>query len=80
MSAPLLNSNAFYDAGDVGCAGPALKEIARLLEELPAGAALEVRTASEAGRGSLRALCRLRGWTIEEEDAGPDRDRLLIRA
>ncbi len=79
MAEPMLDSDAFYDAGDVGCTGPSLGDILRLLEDLPAGTALEVRSTTMAGRNTLRALCRLRGWAIEQEDAGPEGDRLLVR-
>lgn len=79
MTEPLLQSDAFYDAGDGGCAGPALKDIGRMLDELPQGRTLEIRSSERAGRDNLRAFCRLRGFPIEAEDAGPDRDRILIR-
>lgn len=72
-------ADAFYDAGDAGCAGPALREIAHLLDELGPGARLEIRTTSDTGRNSLRALVRMRGDTIDAEDAGPEGDRILIR-
>lgn len=76
---PALEPDAFYDAGDVGCTGPALKEIVALMEGLPPGGSLEIRTTTDAGRNSLRALCRMRGWSIEREGAGPEGDRILIR-
>lgn len=79
MPEAVLESDAFYDAGEVGCSGPALKDIARLLDELQAGGSLEIRTATTTGRDSLRAFCRMRGFPIEAEDVGPDSDRILIR-
>lgn len=79
MPEPLLEAERFYDAGEGGCAGPALRDIARILEELPDGAALEVRSTEPSGRDNLRAYCRMRGFPIEAEDAGPDGDRILIR-
>ena len=79
MPHPVLDADRFYDAGEVGCAGPTLKEIGQLMEELPPGGTIELRTATDAGRASLRAFCRLRGFEIQTEDAGPDGDRILIR-
>lgn len=76
---PLLDPDRFYDAGEVGCGGPTLKEIGRLMDEVPASGTIELRTATDVGRGALRAFCRLRGFEIETEDAGPDADRILIR-
>jgi TusA-related sulfurtransferase len=75
----LLGADEFYDAGDGGCAGPALRDIARILEDLPPGRALEIRTTEPSGRDNLRAYCRMRGFPIEAEDAGPDADRILVR-
>jgi TusA-related sulfurtransferase len=80
MPESLLEADAFYDAGDEGCAGPALTDINRLLEALRPGQALEVRSADRTGRESFRAFCRLRGFTIEGETPGPDgADHLLVR-
>lgn len=75
----VLGAGGFYDAGDGGCAGPALREIGQLLDEMPSGETLEIRSSTGAGRASLRAFVRMRGDTVEAEDAGPDRDRILIR-
>jgi hypothetical protein len=79
MPGSILGADRYYDAGEVGCGGPTLKEIGRLVDELSAGGTVEVRTTTHTGRNSLRAFCRLRGLDIEAEDAGPDRDRILIR-
>lgn len=79
MTEAVLGSDAFYDAGDEGCAGPALRDIASILSDLESGGALEVRSTDDTGRENLRAFCRLRGFAIESEYAGPDRDRILIR-
>ncbi|HEX9891777.1 MAG TPA: hypothetical protein VGB28_06905 [Actinomycetota bacterium] len=75
----VLGAEAFYDAGEGGCGGPALGDIVRILEGLPSGQTLEIRSSQPAGRAGLRALCRLRGWDIQAEDAGPDGDRILVR-
>lgn len=79
MPHTILGADRFYDAGDVGCGGPALKEIGLLVDELPAGGTVEIRTTTHSGRNSLRAFCRLRDLSIDAEDAGPEGDRILIR-
>lgn len=75
----VLGADTFYDAGDAGCAGPALREIAGLLAGAATGTTLEIRSTTDAGRASLRAFVRMRGDAIEAEDAGPAGDRILIR-
>ncbi|HEX6207773.1 MAG TPA: hypothetical protein VF058_05370 [Actinomycetota bacterium] len=75
----VMGADRFYDAGEIGCGGPTLKEIGRLVDGLPAGGNVEVRSTTHTGRNSLRAFCRLRELAIEAEDAGPNRDRILIR-
>lgn len=75
----MLDADAFYDAGEDGCAGPALGSINRILEALPAGQTLEVRSADRTGRESFRAYCRMRGYVIEREIETDDGDRLLVR-
>ncbi|HUG87791.1 MAG TPA: hypothetical protein VMP42_03400 [Actinomycetota bacterium] len=79
MPGSIMGADRYYDAGEVGCGGPTLKEIGRLVDELPAGGTVEVRTTTDTGRSSLRAFCRLRDLDIEAEDAGPERDRIVIR-
>ena len=80
MTEALLDADAYYDAGDEGCAGPALSDINRLLEALRPGQKLEVRSEDDVGRDSFRAYCRLRGHVIEREVSGPDgADRILVR-
>ncbi len=79
MPRSIMGADRYYDAGEVGCGGPTLKEIGRLVDELPAGGTVEVRTTTDTGRSSLRAFCRLRDLDIEAEDAGPERDRIVIR-
>ena len=80
MPEAITGADAFYDAGDDGCAGPALGDINRILDALRPGQTLEVRSEDATGRESFRAYCRLRGHTIESEVAGPDgADRILVR-
>jgi TusA-related sulfurtransferase len=79
MPEAMLGADAFYDAGTDGCAGPALGHINRILEGLPRGQALEVRSADRTGRESFRAFCRMRGYVIERELETEDGDRMLVR-
>jgi TusA-related sulfurtransferase len=80
MSEAFTGADAFYDAGDQGCAGPALSDINRILEALQPGQTLEVRSEDSTGRESFRAYCRLRGHVVEREVEGPDgADRILVR-
>jgi hypothetical protein len=79
VSQQVLGGDVFYDAGDQGCAGPAFKDIVGILTGLDSGRTLEIKSAGQTGRDSLRAFCRLRGWPIEAEDAGPEGDRILVR-
>jgi TusA-related sulfurtransferase len=79
MPEAILDADAFYDAGEGGCSGPALGEINRLLDALPAGRSLEVRSTDRAERESFRAYCRMRGYEIEREVETKDGDRLLVR-
>ena len=80
MPEPLLDADAFFDAGTDGCAGPSLGQINRLLDALEPGRSLEVRSADRTGRENFRAFCRLKGYTIEREVAAEDTaDHLLVR-
>jgi TusA-related sulfurtransferase len=74
-----LSSDAFYDAGEGGCSGPALREIGAILDSLAPGQTLEIRTTSDVGRGELEAWTRLRGHVIEQAGTGTRGDRYLIR-
>jgi len=76
---PEFGADRFYDAGDSGCAGPGLKEIGRLLDELEPGGTLEIRTTSDVGRTDLEAWIRLRGHRALEQRAGANGDRYLVR-
>jgi TusA-related sulfurtransferase len=79
MPESLLDADAFFDAADGGCAGPALGQINRILEALPPGRTLEVRSTDRTGRDNFRAYCRMRGYVIERELETGDGDRLLVR-
>ena len=76
----ITGADTFYDAGSEGCAGPALRDINRILAALDPGQTLEVRSEDATGRESFRSYCRLRGHVIEREVRGPDgADRILVR-
>jgi TusA-related sulfurtransferase len=79
MPESVLDADSFFDAGDGGCAGPALGQINRILEALPPGRTLEVRSTDRTGRDNFRAYCRIRGYVIERELVTEDGDRLLVR-
>lgn len=80
MPDAITGADAFYDAGDDGCAGPALGDINRILDALRPGQTLEVRSQDDTGRESFRAYCRLKGHLVEREVEGPDgADRILVR-
>ena len=74
-----LEADAFYDAGDEGCAGPTLKEIGALLDGLRPGQSLEVRTRDPVGRTNLEAWARLKGHEITRTAGGAEQDRWMIR-
>lgn len=78
-TAPELDADRFYDAGDQGCAGPGLKDIRDALEALEPGQTLEIRTVSEVGRTDLEAWIRLRGHELVAAGAGGGGDRYLVR-
>jgi TusA-related sulfurtransferase len=75
QSASLLGADAFYDAGDLGCAAGPLDEIAAQMRRLTPGQTLEVRATDPSVANDLPAWCRLAGHEL----AGHEGDRYLIR-
>jgi SAM-dependent methyltransferase len=71
----ILGADAFYDAGDKGCADGPLDEIAALLHRLSPGQTLEVRATDPGVATDLPAWCRL----AKQELATHQGDRYLIR-
>ncbi len=71
----ILGADAFYDAGDKGCAAGPLDEIADLMRRLPSGQTLEIRATDPSVAGDLAAWCRLTGHTLLIQEG----DRYLIR-
>jgi TusA-related sulfurtransferase len=70
-----LGADAFYDAGEKGCAAGPLDEIAALMRRLAAGQTLEVRATDPSVAGDLPAWCRLAGHELVTRDE----DHCLIR-
>ena len=70
-----LGADAFYDAGDKGCAAGPLDEIAALMRRLAPGQTLEVRATDPSVGGDLPAWCRLAGHELVTRDD----DHYLIR-
>jgi len=71
----VFGADLFFDAGDQGCAGGPLEEIARMLRRLQSGQTLEVRATDPGVAIDLPAWCRMTGHTLVEQRA----DRYLIR-
>jgi TusA-related sulfurtransferase len=71
----IFGADAFYDAGDKGCAAGPLDEIADLMGRLASGQALEIRTTDPSVAVDLPAWCRLTGHTLVTQEG----DRYLIR-
>ncbi len=72
---PVFASDAFYDAGDLGCGEGPLNRIAALMRKLEPGQSLEVRATDPTVAVDLPAWCRLTGHQVEEQRE----DRYLIR-
>ncbi|MBZ0283377.1 MAG: methyltransferase domain-containing protein [Anaerolineae bacterium] len=71
----IFGADAFYDAGDKGCADGPLDEIAALLHGLEPGQTLEVRATEPSVATDLPAWCRL----AKHELVTHEGDRYLVR-
>ncbi len=71
----ILGADAFYDAGDRGCAAGPLDDIADLMRHLLSGQTLEIRTTDPSVSVDLAAWCRLTGHTLVTQQG----DRYLLR-
>jgi TusA-related sulfurtransferase len=71
----ILGADAFYDAGDAGCAYGPIEEIARLMCQMTSGQTLEVRATDRSVAVDLPAWCRLTGHQFVEKQG----NRYLIR-
>lgn len=77
--ASLFGADAFYDAGDRGCADGPLDAIAATLRKLQPGQTLEIRATEPSVGNDLPAWCRLTGHALLESRAGAAGDRYLVR-
>lgn len=73
--ASLFGADAFYDAGNRGCAEGPLDQIAALMRQLESGQTLEVRATDPSVAVDLPAWCRMTGHTVADQQG----DRYLIR-
>jgi tRNA 2-thiouridine synthesizing protein A len=71
----LFGADAFYDAGNKGCAEGPLDQIAALMRQLESGQTLEVRATDASVAVDLPAWCRMTDHTMVEQQG----DRYLIR-
>ena len=72
---PVFNADAFYDAGDAGCAFGPIDEIAGLMRAMNPGQTLEVRATDRSVAVDLPAWCRLAGHQLMAQEG----HRYLIR-
>lgn len=72
---PVFGANAFFDAGNKGCADGPLDDIAARVRDLSPGQTLEVRATEPSVAADLPAWCRLAGHELIEQR----QDRYLIR-
>jgi TusA-related sulfurtransferase len=71
----IFGADAFYDAGEKGCAAGPLDEIADLMRHLPSGQTLEIRASDPSVAVDLTAWCRLTGHTLVTQEG----DHYLLR-
>ena len=74
-AASILQADAFYDAGDRGCASGALDTIADSMRHLASNQTLEIRATDPSVTVDLTAWCRLTGHSLIMHTG----DRYLIR-
>jgi len=72
---PRFGADAFYDAGDRGCAEGPIDVIASLMRRMAPGKTLEVRATDASVAADLPAWCRLAGNELVKQVG----DRYLIR-
>jgi len=71
----IWGADAFYDAGNQGCADGPLDEVALLVSRLSSGQTLEVRAIDPSVANDLPAWCRMSGHEIVQQQG----DRYLVR-
>jgi TusA-related sulfurtransferase len=72
---PVFNADAFYDAGDAGCAFGPIDEIAGIMRAMNPGQTMEVRATDASVAVDLPAWCRLAGHQLIAQEG----HRYLIR-
>jgi TusA-related sulfurtransferase len=65
---PIFNAEAFYDAGDVGCAFGPIDKIAAIMGRMNPGQTLEVRATDPSVAVDLPAWCRLVGHQLVAQE------------
>ncbi len=74
-AASAWQADAFYDAGDQGCASGALDAIADCMRRLASNQTLEIRATDPSVTVDLSAWCRLTGHSLVMHEG----DHYLIR-
>lgn len=71
----IFGADAFYDAGDAGCAFGPIDHIAGLMRQMTSGQTLEIRATNETVRVDLPAWCRMAGHQLTAQEG----DRYLLQ-
>lgn len=67
---PYFGGDAFYNAGDRGCAEGPVDHIAAMMRKLDPGQTLEIYATDPSVVADLPAWCRLSGHSFEKQEAG----------
>lgn len=70
--APIFQTDAFYDAGDKGCASNILADIRQMIGALQAAQHLEIRSTEPSIAIDLAAWCRLTGHLLIAQQPASD--------
>ncbi len=65
--APVFNAQAWYDAGNKGCAAGPMDEIAAMMRKLEPGQTLEIFATDPTVPVDLAAWCRMTGHALVEQ-------------
>ena len=69
---PIFEAEAFYDAGDQGCASNILADIRQMLQVLQPAQQLEIRSTEPSVAIDLAAWCRLTGQLLVAQQPASD--------
>ncbi len=75
VAASLLGADAFFDAGNKGCADGPMDDIAVLMRTLQSGQTLEIHATDASVAVDLAAWCRMTGNALVEQRGS----RYLVR-